>query len=160
MDYNSSENQRIISKLVQNEVQSCLSMLVFELAQKAEHFPDYEDDLAGAFQGLPDYEKAAREAGWVETNETAEDWKELCEEENIDTYDYCQDIYEYWAVSGLMADDLERHGHKVIRDFFDFKAVWCRPTSGQSIASDYVMGKIAEGMEILEGQKNHKQWIK
>ena len=167
MDYNSSENQRIISKLVKNEVQSCLSMLVFELAKKAEHFPDYEDDLAGAFQGLPDYEEAARDvgweqaksgvfynntpSGWVETNETAENWEELCDDEDIEPF--YPDIFEHWAVSEFMARDLEKHGHKIIKDFFGFDYVWCRPTCGQSIASDYVMGKIAEGMEILDGQE-------
>ena len=52
-----------------------------------------------------------------------------------------------------MARGLEKHGHKIIKAFFGFDYVWCRPTSDQSIASDYVMGKIAEDMEILDGQE-------
>ena len=66
IDYDSPVNQDIKRKFVEREVIHCASMLVYELAQKAEHFPDYEDDLYGAFEGLPDYEEAARAEGWNE----------------------------------------------------------------------------------------------
>ena len=173
-NYNSSVNQKVISQLVRNEVGECVSYLISELVREAEHFPDYVDELYGAYDGLPDYQEAAQADGWeqakngvfynnpgkdVEINDTAEDWQELCDDENIDVSEYCSDIFEHWTVSCFMADDLETHGHKVIRDFFDFSAVWCRPTTGQGISSDHIMGAIAETMEILEGQKNHNHWI-
>jgi hypothetical protein len=60
----STENQRILDKFVQREVIYCVSALVYELAQKFECFPDYEDDLLDAFKGVPDYEEAARQEGW------------------------------------------------------------------------------------------------
>lgn len=64
IDYDSAENQDIKRKFVEREVIYCASTLVYELAQKAEHFPDYQDDLYGAFEGLPDYEEAAQSDDW------------------------------------------------------------------------------------------------
>jgi len=161
----SETNQRICGRLVEGEVIYCISQLVYELAQKAEHFRDWEDDLYGAFEGNPNYEEAAFQAGWNrqndgvfingdQKNDTAEDWQELCEDEGIDANDYRPDVYEHWLVSNWLAGKLENHGEKVIRDFFGFNAVWCRTTTGQMISMDSVIWKIAEEMEILEGQKN------
>ena len=194
-DCNSSVNQDIKRRFVDREVIYCVSTLVYELAQKAEHFRDYEDDLYGAFEGLPDYEDAADNEGWIEFDKDkylsksgyrfpkwfmdlcdedviddvtfinpdseeiseAEDWEALCDEQGIDTYEYRQDIYEHWIVSEYLADKLENHGHKVLRDFFGM-TVWCRPTSGQAILLDGVISEICSGMGILEGQAN--DWSK
>ena len=165
MDYNSTKNQEIKGKLVSREVIYCVSTLVSELANKAEEFRDYEDDLYGAFQAEPDYQEAAEYEGWEQTghegyfiNEEgrevcANDWRELCEEENIDTFDYQAEVYEHWLVTEWLADRLEEQGQKVLRDFFGL-TVWCRCTTGQAILLDHVISKIAEEMEILEGQKN------
>lgn len=244
-----AKNQDIARKLVDREVYYCASTLIHELAQKAEHFPEYEEDLYGAFEGIPDYEEAAQEAGWKQapdgtffiedenqyylsenlnergllnvsvhrldypgqgsngaeiwafngtsdeaatldgsddfdaTNpETVEEhlkelkilpedatlsddedgdfetsdadsWQELCDEESIDVDDYRPDIYEHWIVSNWLADKLEAHGHKVLKDFFGM-AVWCRPTTGQAILLDGVITEICNEMEIFEGQRN------
>ena len=63
MDYNSTENQEIKRKFVNREVIHLASTLVYELAKKAEEFPDYQDDLYGAFEGIPNYEEAATQNG-------------------------------------------------------------------------------------------------
>ncbi len=169
IDYNSNINQEIKQNFVNREVIYCVSALVFELAKKAEEFPEYTEDLYGAFEGIPDYEEAAKDSGWIEltprsedrynfynndTEETsnAENWQELCEEQDVDLTDYIPEIYEHWIVTDFLADKLEEQGHKVLRDFFGM-TVWCRPTTGQSILLDHVIGEICADMEILEGQK-------
>jgi len=161
----SETNQRICGQLVEREVIYCISQLVYELAQKAEHLQDWEDDLYGAFEGNPDYEEAAFQSGWTrrddgvfvnddQENDTAEDWQELCEDEGIDADDYRPDVYEHWLVSNWLAGKLENHGEKVIDAILGVGPVWCRTSTGQAIKLDGVIGEIAEEMEILEGQKN------
>ncbi len=172
-EYDSNANQSIKDKLIRRDVIQCVSMLVYNLVQNAETFEDYHDDLYGAYEGPADYEEAASQEGWeqakngvfynnpgkdVEINETADDYEELCEEEGIDVDGYRRDIFEHWIVAESFARQLEKQGHKVLRDFFGL-TVWCRPTTGQAISMDYVIDMIAENMEILEGQKNHKLWI-
>ena len=167
IDPNSEKNQRITARLVEREVIYCVSSLVYELQKKADEFPDYTDDLYSSAIGLPDYEEAASQAGWEqlpdddergefinadgETSD-ADDWQELCEEQNIDTSDYEPEVFEHWIVSDFLADKLEAHGERVLRDFFGL-TVWCRCTTGQSISIDGVIQQIAADMEILEGQK-------
>lgn len=168
IDYNSTVNQDIKSKFVSREVIYCVSNLVYELAKKAEEFPEYSDDLYGAFEGIPDYEEIGLEAGWRQNEDgdgfyskfgddvsSAENWSELCDEQNLDII--YPDIYEHWIVTDYLADKLEEQGHKVLRDFFGM-TVWCRPTSGQAILLDSVISRICAEMEILEGQKN--DWSK
>jgi hypothetical protein len=173
-DRDSSENQDIKRKLVNREVIYCVSNLVYELAQKAESFPEYYDELLDAYQGLPDYEECASDKGWTKSNpdfneegnyinkesgeiSDVDSWQELCEEHDYDAYDYAPEIYEHWIITDYLADKLESHGHRVLRDFFGM-TIWCRPTTGQAILLDGVISDIAEEMEILKGQKN--DWSK
>jgi hypothetical protein len=164
----SDRNQAIKRALVNSEVIYCVSSLVHELAQKAEEFPDYYDDLLNAFQGNPDYEEAATENGWRETEKDGKDafynkdndewsfadsWEDLCNEQNIDAYEYAPEIYEHWIVSDCLAARLEEHGERVLRDFFGM-TVWGRTTTGQAIFLDYIISEIAAEMGILEGQEN------
>lgn len=167
-----SINQDICRKLVNREVSACVSMLVSELAGKAELFPEYADDLYSAYTGDPDYEQAARDAGWVEAEENdstgnnfyrevagetedsfADDWRELCEEQGIDADDYRREIYEHWIVSDWFATKLESKGERILRDFFGL-TVWGRSTTGQAILLDSVIREIASEMGILHGQEN------
>lgn len=164
IDYNSNVNQEIKTKFVNREVIYCASTLVSELAKKAEEFPDYQDDLYGAFEGVPDYKEAANVAGWVKdkkgrfvfedgkTKSDAENWQELCAEQDIDVDDYAPEIFEHLIVTDWLADKLENHGEKVLKDFFGM-TIWCRPTTGQAILLDHVISEICAEEEILEGQK-------
>ena len=52
-----------------------------------------------------------------------------------------REVFEHWIVSDWLADRLEEHGERVLRDFFGL-TVWGRICSGQSIACDYVIGAI------------------
>lgn len=85
-----------------------------------------------------------------EINETASSMEELCEEEGI-YVDY-PDVFEHWIVSDWLANRLEKHGEKVLRDFFGM-TVWCRCTTGQAILLDSVISEICFELEILCGQK-------
>jgi hypothetical protein len=172
MDYNSEVNQGIKGRFVDREVIYCVSNLVYELAKKAECFPDYEDELYGAFQGEPDYEEVLEANGWEQLEDEfgAEFWRdtndnmtwtgtaeEVCLEFGIDYDDYRPEIYEHWIVSNFLADRLEEKGELILRDFFGM-TVWGRACSGQAIKLDGVISEICSDMGILEGQEN--DWSK
>lgn len=65
------------------------------------------------------------------------------------------EAYEWWFVSDYLAEKLAEHGEMVIQGYHN---VWGRGCSGQAILLDWVIGKIAEEMEILEGMEN--DWSK
>jgi len=166
MNFNSSTNQDIKRKFVDREVIYCVSTLVADLAANWDQFPEYADDLLGAFYGNPDFHEAAGSEGWEQyidkygvecwQHEDGMTWagnaENLCMEFDIDFHDFQPEIFEHWIVSDYLADKLEEHGHKVLRDFFGM-TVWCRPTTGQAILLDVVISEICAEMEILEGQK-------
>jgi hypothetical protein len=89
-------HHRDVSDFVRREVIYCVSSLIYDLAQQAEHFPEYEEELYSAFQGLPDYQESAEEEGWKQADEdmffneqtgkttTAESWEQLCQAQGID----------------------------------------------------------------------------
>lgn len=165
MKHNSNRNQEIKGQFVSREVVHCVSTLLYELGGKADEFPDYTDDLYDAFKGLPDHEEAAMNQGWKEAENggfvyedesfpevsDAETWEELCQDNSIDADEYAPDIYEHWIISDYLAEKLEAHDHRILRDFFGM-TIWCRPTTGQAILLDGVISQICEEMEILEGQ--------
>lgn len=68
------------------------------------------------------------------------DWRELCNEQDIEPYD--REVFEHWAVTDWFADQLIKHGEKVDKDFAGL-CVWARTTTGQAIAADYVLERIA-----------------
>lgn len=61
--------------------------------------------------------------------------------------------YEHWIVSDWLANKLEERGEMVIRDFLGL-TIWGRTSTGQAIKLDWVISKICEEMEILEGQEH------
>lgn len=87
-----SNLQNALRDFVSREVIYCVSSLFYELIQKAEHFPDEQDDLYALAQ-REDWQEPAEEEGWEEvdgrfvfindyTDEIAilpdEDWEQLC----------------------------------------------------------------------------------
>lgn len=54
------------------------------------------------------------------------------------------DIFEWWAVSNSLADDLRERGEIIIET--GFHSIWGRQTTGQSLALDYVIHEIAKKM--------------
>lgn len=76
--------------------------------------------------------------------------EEIVELENLETEP--QEIYEWWAVSEYLYDNLKEKGYPVCDAGSCY--VWGRTTSGQAILLDYVITLICAEMEILEGQTN------
>lgn len=117
------------------------------------------DQAAELCAPVLDYEEAARQAGWTKHTAQApggypvDGWappegrtdpaeltaRDACERDDIDPYEW--EVYEHWAVSNRLADDLERHGERVDRDFAGLN-VWARTTTGQAISMDGVIRKI------------------
>lgn len=147
--------------LVRREVLVCVSSLVSTLAAGcyATGWAGSAKEGAHALRSLceqaqelaapiPDYEEAAREAGWEPGDggrwSNDDDWvdsaQEACERDNIEPRD--REVYEHWAVTDWLADQLEARGEKVDRDFAGL-TVWARTTTGQMIAMDGVIEAIA-----------------
>jgi hypothetical protein len=176
-----TDQDDIARRIVDREVRLCLSALVSTLAAGSGHAIGDRDAMrrgnladlqtlaeqaAELSYPVPDYEEAAREAGWITADltprmfvkpSTAADneageaetfeyedwqdgWRELCEAEGIDPYD--RDVFEHWAISDWLADKLEAKGEKVDRDFAGL-IVWARTTTGQAIYCDGVIQDIA-----------------
>src|SRR5882672_5200999 len=153
---------RTIEQMVQQEVSCCLSSLVSTLAdgdaQAGTDLAELCDRALGLAMPVPDYEKAAIQAGWTRTHDPARSgalsyfdneklgvhrtflsWQELCESREIDPID--SEVYEHWAVSQWLAEKLLAHGEKVDTDFAALN-VWARQTMGQQISADGVIERI------------------
>lgn len=161
---NNEPKHRQLDQFVGREVFHCVSHLVTELYSKAEHFPDYEEDLYSAWHAPlteEDYCEAFREAmanygertGQIikeytlDSDELADcdSWQEACELHDIDPSDYRREVFEHWIVSDWLANRLEEHGELVLRDLFGL-TVWGRTCTGQAIALDSVIGAIYDAL--------------
>lgn len=156
--------QRRADRLVSQEVNACMSSLVATLAAGySTGLPRKSgsgialDDLAQQADHLaapvPDYESAAREAGWLHTGGEVEAWRNerdwsgyemanpqaVCEEFDIEPREL--EVYEHWAVSQWLAEKLLAKGERVDTDFAGLN-VWARTTTGQAISMDSVIEAI------------------
>lgn len=86
-------------------------------------------------------EERARENDETDMTESALD---EARDQLIDEFE----IYEYWAVSDWLADELKSQGEPVAT--FGLTNVWGRGTSGQAIALDGVIERIVEQTEYAE----------
>lgn len=78
-----------------------------------------------------------------------EDYRDYLQELN-DLETYPAEIFEWWAVSSYLAEQLKEKGECILED----ECIWGRQTTGQAILLDGVISRICEDMEILEGQQN------
>jgi len=62
---------------------------------------------------------------------------------NAKTDEY-QEIFEWWAISNWLADKLKEHQEPILDN--DYGTWWGRTCTGQAIAMDYAMEKIAEDL--------------
>jgi hypothetical protein len=138
------------NNLVRNEVYANLSHLVEAMASKG------DDDAIELMCGVLDYESAAEEASWsyegdvwrnMQCDDAREleydDAQELCVAEGIEPHE--REVFEHWSVSSWLANQLEKHGEKVVRDWYGHH-VWARTTTGQSISIDGVIESIVSAM--------------
>ena len=73
-----------------------------------------------------------------------------------DANEEANEAYEWWFVTSWFAEKLKEHGEMVIDTGWHY--VWGRGCTGQAILLDWVIGKIAEEMGILEGMEH--DWSK
>lgn len=78
-------------------------------------------------------------------------WEEAADFLSVEPHE--SEILEHWIVSDWFGKQLNAQGERVLTDFFGL-TIWGRTCSGQAILLDHVIGSIAEGMDILEGQSN------
>lgn len=157
-----TELDRIAGNLVRNEVHLCLSSLVATLAgisMDARPFAGGAlcDQAADLCAPLDDWEEALIErncepfadkfgvACWRD-GEDGSTWsgtpREVCEAWSIGP-PYQREIFEHWAVSQRLAEDLQSLGERVDTDFAGL-CVWGRTTTGQAIEADHVIRQAAQ----------------
>ena len=150
--------------LVRREVHYCVSSLVHSLArgygmgaQLPREVVELHEQAFELALPVPDYEEAAREAGWQKIAEDAgsEVWQrgkgddaefangaeDACYADNLEPY--AREVFEHWIVSDWLADRLAEKGEKVDKDFAGM-TIWARTTTGQAIYADSVIEEITK----------------
>lgn len=155
-----------VDDLVQLEVKYCVSSLIHTLGTQSALTMDHDGNLVDLCEQalelrmpIDDWEDAARQEGWyvnddgafsrggrefatfdgrgkVLDNPEITNWQELCEAHDIEPY--CREIFEHWAVSNWLGEQLEARGERVNFDF-EGLVVWGRTTTGQAISQDAVI---------------------
>lgn len=150
-DYTSSENQKILGKLVEREIIMNASSLVEDLLKADILSYDGIDNLYG-------YSCINEDCNGEELIGNSENGYQCpncgCttvapEEDGMEGTP--KEILEYWFVSEYFYRKLKDKGEAVIDT--DYGHIWGRTCSGQAILLDYIIGKIGDEMEILAGQK-------
>lgn len=150
-----------IDQFIKREVICNISMTIDALRDNALSMEDglqlYESneaiDYEGTFQvwydSLDDddiidlverYQTTADELEYILRREFESDKQDFIEIEKIEPETI--EVFEHWAVTSFLANKLEAAGEKIIWDMLDFKAVWCRTTTGQQLTSDEVIEDI------------------
>ena len=156
----SGKNQNILDKLVGREVFCCLTQEVEYILQQDDYNAPFTwDDIENY------YEKVCSECGdhgFISESESDDDDDEtmyecsecghrFTQDEYDELYEEGDEIYEWWAVSCWFGEKLKAQGCCVIESYG--KYLWGRRATGQAIALDGVVGRIAYEMGILDGQK-------
>lgn len=164
--------------LVQREVLVCVSSLVSTLSgasgdlsrhgeQADRELYSLADQAAELSYPVPDYESAAREAGWSGPNAQAwyvnadgrkrhepNGWEALCRNaassDGAEIEPHDREVYEHWAVTSWLAEQLEAQSERVDTDFAGLN-VWARTTTGQQISADCVIERIVQATGYAGG---------
>ena len=159
------DRQEKAQALVAREVLCCVSIIVHGLANSEEACAamglDMYEDVYPLCQ-RDDWQTAAEEEGWrwggvdddgtshfvheterwyTDVDHPTESWRELCEAHDIDPH-YVE-AFEHWAVSDWFGRRLADAGEMVAFDFAGLPAVWGRTCTGQAVALDDVVQRIA-----------------
>ena len=147
-------------RLVEQNVQACMSGIAYALAQGVgkivlnrvapNDLADLVDQAVELGAPVADWEEAARQEGWYlngsnsVSRDVADDtmpdeatsWEDACRQCDLDPYD--REVFEHWAVSPYLAELLEAVGEKVDTNFAGL-CVWARTTTGQVIWADWAI---------------------
>ena len=157
-----SDQERILSQLVEREVIHCASSLIEfmrgnpgefedEIYQLSERHCDHSeriDELDNLIDELETLIDSTEEPGEAVIYQES---IKLLQAERDGLQEDCepQECLEHWIVSSWFGEQLRSHG-ETVADVLDF-TIWGRCTSGQSISCDSVISEIAEEMGILPG---------
>lgn len=145
IEHNSSKNQEIKGKFVQREVYLNMNGWVEDYQKNNECWFDEMQNLYLSDQQILDNDT-------YYTNKMNDEEKEEYIQSIKDNGEDIQEIFEYWAVSSFLYEDLKKLGEPVAE--INNTYIWGRTCTGQAILLDSVISNICEGMEILEGQSN------
>ena len=162
-----ANKQRIASEFVEREVLANVNMMVeFILSHESSEAPFSMDDVENMFI-LPEYygEYANFEGGTEEQRDAEIERLEALADEAYDNDEgekedairdeiaeleglenEPQEVYEWWLVSGWLAEMLRGAGEPVIMN----ENLWGRTTSGQAIHMDAVIIDICESLNLFE----------
>jgi len=141
--------EQMAEKIVREDIYCNVGQLVeFSLKMDASGENDAPVTWEDFEAERPDFETMDRDEllEWLEENVSAN----LSQYDDLDDYDLireCDDnyeppeVYEYWAISGWLADKLSDRGEMVARAYPD---IWARCTTGQAISMDGVIRSIAK----------------
>ena len=150
-----------IDQFIKREVICNISMTIEALRENALSMEDglqlYESneviDYEGTYQVWYDsldgddiidlverYQTTVNELEYILRREFESDKQNFIEIEKIEPETI--EVFEHWSVTSFLANKLEAAGEKIIWDVLDFKAIWCRTTTGQQISSDDVIEDI------------------
>lgn len=153
------ELQRLGDELVTREVRCCLSQLVSKFESDEEWREDLSSAIEESLQTEVELRTAALSAGAEPEDEHEEaivrDLGDECDvsaaqDDWIESRRDQREPLEYWAVSSWLGRKLSERGEVVLDDWYGL-TVWCRQTSGQSIAIDYVIRQIV--LELHKGSE-------
>jgi hypothetical protein len=148
IDYHSLTNQKILGEFVARDVILNASILVEDLLNanllSIDDVENYHYPACPKCGGVMDEELTeANGEGW---------YCKDCDYEQVEEpEEEAQEIYEWWFVTEWLYEKLKAQGEPIIKSNYGY--LWGRGATGQAILLDGVMGKIAEDLEILEGQR-------
>ena len=156
-DTHSQVNQRILDKVVDDNVYSCVNDMVEYILKITDLYNHRDADPPFTNDDVENlYEYKCYECG--ETLECSDDEKIIicpnCNAQFDDIYD-CDKIqkkvYQWFIVDGWFAKKLREQNEVIIETPNNY--IWGRQTFGQAISLDGVISKIALDMKILDGQQ-------
>jgi DNA-directed RNA polymerase subunit RPC12/RpoP len=156
MNYRSNINQKILGDFVAREVTMNATLLVRDLLDKG---LVQNDDMQNLYYYLCPECGGDMEEIWNQDKDDTYYECTSCEyqfDEGIEPDQEAKEVYEWWFVTEWLCEKLKAQGEVVIDSQYGY--LWGRCTTGQAILLDGVIGRIAEELEILEGQRN--DWSK
>lgn len=148
-----------VDDFVWREVICNVGLMMYQVGKDIETasklFDEDSEDILNLFS-KPDFESAAREAGWLvhgnhvyrhdpegcddedTTGIFADSWQDACEIDQLDV-DYLE-AYEHYVVSPFLAAELKAEG-EIVGEFAGL-TIWGRCTTGQMISMDYIIQKV------------------
>jgi hypothetical protein len=137
----------MVEKIVKNDVFCNVGQFVSWILPLADEHGDAPVTWEDFDSGEPDWDEMDRDQmlEWLEENVSA-NLSQYADLSDYELIQECQDnweapeIYEFWAVSGWLADKLRAQGEAVASGYPE---IWGRATTGQAISLDGVIRRIA-----------------